>query len=546
MGWPHACDGPFGADLWDLTVASTMRGVSEPAPTGTSYDILPYPGSAVTTTHPAQLCALATLFGMSPAPAERCRALELGCGDGANLVPMAYGLPESDFVGIDLSSRQVEMATSVAREIGLNNVRFEARDIRDLASIDGPFDYIICHGVFSWVPDDVREAILAGCRDLLSPNGMAFISYNALPGWHMRGIIRDMMVYHARHFADPEERATQAKAIIQFMDEASGKIAEASGAPSPFHDFIASEKKALDSRPDYYIVHEFLEAENRAFYLHEFAALVRKYGLQYLADASFSAMLTTNLPAEVGQTIDSISADHLALEQYRDFATNRMFRQSLICRDDVIVTRELNVANLARLFFRLGAPPGPRPWPDDAAPLPGGGSLALAAPVAKAVVAALREAFPAALSHDELRTACRNAGHDEAGDEYFGGVLFTLLAHDAIDIRSSRPALVTVPGDRPRASAVARAMAPRGQSLPNLMHYAVSFDGFTDAFIPFVDGTRDRAALAAVVRELLAHPEMTLQTATGPVKAANLEAPDIDGIVDQLLQGLASFGLLEA
>ncbi|MBE0608678.1 MAG: hypothetical protein IH609_04815 [Dehalococcoidia bacterium] len=125
-------------------------------------------------------------------------------------------------------------------------------------------------------------------------------------------------------------------------------------------------------------------------------------------------------------------------------------------------------------------------------------------------------------------------------------MLYTLLAHDAIDIRSHRPTMVTAAGTHPRASAVARAMAPRGQSLPNLMHYAVSFDGFTDAFVPYVDGTRDRAALGVVVRDLLARPGMVLQTASGPISGSDLEDPDIDAIVERLLEGLASYGILEA
>lgn len=524
-----------------------MPAVSEPAPTAISYNEVPYPGAAVTTTHPAQVGAMARLFGMRPAAAERCRVLELGCGDGANLVPMAYGLPGSEFIGIDLSVRQAETATDLARQLGLTNVRFIAMDIRDIASLVGPFDYIVSHGVFSWVPDDVREAMLAGCRELLGAQGVAFVSYNALPGWHMRGMVRDMMVYHARHFDSPEERAEQARAIVQFVDEASRQIAESSGTTSAFHEHMAFERKLLESRPDYYVIHEFLEGENRAFYLHEFAAMVSNHGLQYLADSSFSSMLSTNLPEDVRHTLETIAPDNLALEQYRDFITNRLFRQSLICREDVQLERRLDVATLTEMYFRLGAPPGPRPWPDDAAQLPGGGSLTLTALAAKAIAGTLREAYPAALSYHELcDSAGKREGVDAGDDEYFGGVLYTLLAHDAIDIRSHRPTMVTAAGTHPRASAVARAMAPRGQSLPNLMHYAVSFDGFTDAFVPYVDGTRDRAELGAVVRDLLARPGMTLQTANGPVSAANLEEPDLEGIVEQLLEGLASYGILEA
>lgn len=536
------------AELWGRQVPARMHGVHAPGEgKGTSYDEIPYPGSAVTTTHPAHVGAIARLFGMAPARPERCRVLELGCGDGANLLPMAHGLPGSEFVGIDLSRKQVDTARVVGREVGLANVRLEAMDIRDAPGLDGPFDYIVCHGVFSWVPAEVREAILDCCRRLLAPQGVAFVSYNALPGWRMRGIVRDLMLFHARHFTEAHERATQARAIVNFAEEASGLIAQSSGRASPFHEYIAAERKLVESRPDYYLLHEFLEDENQAYYLHEFAEMLSGFGLQYLADASFSTMLTMNLPERAGKTIEEISADHLAVEQYRDFVTNRMFRQTLVCRAGVQLNRALSVEPLTEMYFRLGTPPGARPWPEDAAPIPGGGSLAIAAPAAQRMVMALREAFPGVLSFEELRAAAGDEGDQGLPpDEYVGGILFTLLGHDAVDMRWQRPQTATRPGEYPKVSAIARAMAARGGSLPNTMHYAVTFDEFTYAFVPYADGTRDRAALGEVVRELLARPGMTLQSESGPIDASKLEDPDVDGIVDQLLDGLAAFGLLEA
>jgi tRNA G46 methylase TrmB len=67
----------------------------------TAYDEVLYPSYTHNQTHPDRLATIATLFGLTPAPVERCRVLELGCGNGSNLVPMAYGLPGSEFVGID-------------------------------------------------------------------------------------------------------------------------------------------------------------------------------------------------------------------------------------------------------------------------------------------------------------------------------------------------------------------------------------------------------------------------------------------------------------
>src|SRR6476661_8295153 len=123
----------------------------------TPYDELPYPGSAFAQTHPDRLATLATLFGMTPAPVERCRVLELGCGDGGNLIPMAFGLPESRFTGVDLATTAIARGQQLIDQVGLANIRIQNADLMDLDSGFGEYDYIIAHGLYSWVPPQVRE-----------------------------------------------------------------------------------------------------------------------------------------------------------------------------------------------------------------------------------------------------------------------------------------------------------------------------------------------------------------------------------------------------
>ena len=123
--------------------------------------------------------------------------LELGCADGGNLIPMAELLPQSQFIGIDGSTVQITEGRKVVKEFALKNIRLQAMDILEVNLSLGHFDYIICHGVFSWVPVDTQERIFTLCQNHLAPQGVAYISYNTYPGWHMRGMIRDMMLYHA-------------------------------------------------------------------------------------------------------------------------------------------------------------------------------------------------------------------------------------------------------------------------------------------------------------------------------------------------------------
>src|SRR5690349_5278176 len=150
---------------------------------GAAYDETPYVSIAFPETHPDKLCAMARLFGLEAPDPARARVLELGCGDGTNLLPMAQHAPDARFLGIDLSARHVASGQAAIIACGLSNAEIRQQDVLDFGASEGKFDYIIAHGIFSWVPDHVRSQLLAIFRDNLSENGVAFVSYNAFPGW---------------------------------------------------------------------------------------------------------------------------------------------------------------------------------------------------------------------------------------------------------------------------------------------------------------------------------------------------------------------------
>src|SRR3954454_14195896 len=167
------------------------------APQANSYDELPYLAPPVAEPPPARLAPMAPLHGRSPPDPRRCRVLELGCANGANLFPLAVAMPDAQFVGIDLSPRQIANGRATLATLGIGNVTFRAMSLLDIGDDFGRFDYIICHGVFSWVPAEARDKILAIFAANLAPDGIAYLSYNTYPGWHLRGMVRDMLRYHA-------------------------------------------------------------------------------------------------------------------------------------------------------------------------------------------------------------------------------------------------------------------------------------------------------------------------------------------------------------
>ena len=125
----------------------------------TIYNEVLYPSAVYAQTHPDRLAMMATLYGMTPAPVEKCRVLELGCGDGWNLITMAYGLPGSEFFGIDLAGKPIARGNELIAKLGLRNLSLREMDVADAADL-GEFDYIIAHGLYSWVPQHVRERSL--------------------------------------------------------------------------------------------------------------------------------------------------------------------------------------------------------------------------------------------------------------------------------------------------------------------------------------------------------------------------------------------------
>ena len=148
----------------------------------TSYDEVPYESHAFPQSHPDRLAAIGRLFGMNPASVENCRVLELGCASGGNLIPMAYQLPGSEFVGVDNSQREVDLGRKVIADVALPNVRIEHASILDVDASWGTLDYILAHGVYSWVPDHVQDKMLAIASANLTPQGVAYVSNNTYPG----------------------------------------------------------------------------------------------------------------------------------------------------------------------------------------------------------------------------------------------------------------------------------------------------------------------------------------------------------------------------
>ncbi|MFM2343710.1 MAG: hypothetical protein RLZZ210_318, partial [Pseudomonadota bacterium] len=255
---------------------------------------------------------------------SKAKVLELGCASGGNLIPHAYRNPKSEYVGIDLSGVQIKAGQEKIQTLGLKNIKLEQISISDIKESFGKFDYIIVHGVYSWIPENVQQDILRICSENLSPKGLAFISYNTYPGWKVKEVMRDAMMLRGSQHSDPHKKLAHARGMVNFIHEMA--------APnSIMRQLVDSEIDLIRNSAPHYLAHEFLEEYNSPCYFKDFVAKAEQNDLTYVGEAEPHTMFVGNLGQQVAAPLlNECGNSQVMLEQYMDFLKNRPFRQTIL------------------------------------------------------------------------------------------------------------------------------------------------------------------------------------------------------------------------
>ena len=484
-------------------------------PTGSknSYDEVPYSESCFHVSHPDHLAVLALVHGVPAPELERCRVLELGCARGGNLLPMALELPDASFLGVDLSERQIGEARKIAAKLGLSNVDLRAMSLTEIDASFGTFDYIVCHGVYSWVPDEVREKLLAICSENLAPNGLAYVSYNTYPGWHERGMVRDLMLFHSRKATAAAGRIEKARA---FPSQLAGVLMNAS---SPYASVLRKEGELLRGADEAYLFHDYLEVDNQPTYVHEFLTRAGRHGLEFLAEASKPG-LRSGLTEPARQAIASWADDTISREQYLDFVCNRSFRRTVLRRaggSSGVRSRRRRSVERLRVSSALKRVDEAAVVTDDSTvefAQPGdSGSIRTNNPFVKAALQILFEERPAALGFEGLWTKVRERlvesrkplpAPEEEGRESVRAALLQLSLSDLAELHVRPPNPATEVSQRPVSSPLARLQAAKVARVTNLRRRSVDLTDFERAVLLLLDGTRDLDAVTeALVGQVL-------------------------------------------
>jgi SAM-dependent methyltransferase len=441
------------------------------------YDAVRYSNNPYAQTHPERLATVAILHGLAPPDPFRARVLEVGCGAGGNLMAMAAATPGIRATGIDLAAETIAEGQAAIAEIGLSNIELRQGDLRDLVDGSlGEFDYIVAHGVYSWIPPDARDALLATIRASLAPTGVGYVSFNAHPGGYFRRMLRDVGLWHARAHADgdPGEHAAKAQELYKFLAEHRMTSADTYGA------LLEREVPALAEGPIYRLVHDDLSDHWHPVWFAEFAEHAGRHELAYLGEADLYGLRGENLPAGVEPELWQLAGgDRVAFENYTDLLTARHFRQSLLCHAGQSIAIDPVAERTKQLHWavRLHAEP-------------------LEVGLVADIFAELDARRPRTLGFAELQERL-GAGAEELGEALLDGFRRERLIPHAGPLR-----VALEPGERPKVSPLARWQAAHGPAITSLAYTSVRMEEpAARLLITLLDGTRDRAAIRAELRE---------------------------------------------
>lgn len=508
-----------------------------------SYDRLPYPSKFFIQTFPDRLATQATLFGMRPAAVDTCRVLELGCGNGSNLIAQAYLLPEASFVGVDLAKGHIEDAAAEAAELGLTNVEFRQMDVMEMAAAEfGTFDYITAHGLFSWVPDFVRSRVLRLYIELLNENGVGYISYMAYPGAHQREMVQSAMRYASAGISEPGEKVRKATSFLKF-------VAENTSDRGVYEAVFKQELERHRSHAAADVFHDDLSDLNRAFYFHEFASMLAANGLQYLAEAELHAMGSNNLSPDARAFIDSIE-NVIEREQYLDLLRGRIFRQTLFCRDEIGLERKVTPTMMDRFLISSSLRPQSSMLDLTTSKIErfigaNNAAIEIDRPLAKAALTHLSQIWGKAVSFSEL---VRNA-HDLSGSngadlekevEIVRIILLQIaMASNMVELHVHQPKGFTGITAKPRVNRLARRQMLSASNIVTTLGVDMKIeDSVSGKLLELLDGTRTRNAVFDAIGKFI--------RSSHEMEGKKEILANLPEWLDQSLAGLARIGVFEA
>lgn len=470
----------------------------------TSYDQVHYPSAVYRTTTPEHLAAIARLHGLDAADPRSARVLEIAGGDGLNVLAMAAAYPGAQFVSFDLAASAVAHGQSLMAAAGLANVRIETADILDAAvSMEGPFDYVIAHGLYAWVPPHVQRATLQLIDRVLAPNGIVFISYNALPGGHIRLALRDMLLFELDGVDDPEARMDRATAVLTEFGRPRDDDSASQAA-------LRRAARLTLNKNRHTLFHDELGPVYDPKSLQTIAAEAAAHHLAYLTEAQAGGLFH-GFP---GEAVDDRETVRRA--QRRDNDEVSFFHQSLFVRPG---RHPLRVPDPAWLGTLMAGVPDSLRRTGESTFTSSAGDFELGDQVLADFLEKLIQIAPLRLPLAELA-----ASPDHAT------AIFHLIDRGIIEPHSLPFPGALQPGERPMVSSLVRALIAHGVPyLVTLDHRVVQLsEEAPRRLMALMDGTRTADEIAAEAARIGIPPELDVNLGLKQIARAGMLALSAD------------------
>lgn len=310
----------------------------------TIYKELGYKSYPFPFTTPAYLEAYGTLVGLKPPTAKTARVLELGATYGGNIISQAVHNPEATFVGIELSQDQVEKGNKIISDAKLDNVSLLQGDILNFDESLGNFDYIIAHGFYSWISDEMKDKLLDIISHHLADNGIAYVSYNTYPGWHTMEEVRQLMLFANRGHDEltHKEKVLRGKTVGSLV---GAQILNYDNLKERNSKFLGALRSVMQ-KDDYYVGHDHLEPHNDPCYFYQFNDHLKAHNLSYVCDADLTLSMVRTYDDSIADKLEKLAPNSQAdQEQYLDFMLDTTFRKSIICKESAAKDISYDVAN---------------------------------------------------------------------------------------------------------------------------------------------------------------------------------------------------------
>lgn len=476
-----------------------------------AYDVLQYPSLIFPQMHPSRLAAIGRLHGLAAASPKCCRLLEIGCGDGLQLLTLAQAYPQSHFIGVDLSQAAIARGEALRTQLGLSNLQLHAVDVCQWDAADMMFDYVVAHGFFSWVPPPVQDALLMLCQQRLSPAGIAYISYNALPGCQLRRLMWGMLGQHTAGIHEPEQKIAQAREFLMWL----GTSVSTRG---PYADVVRHEAQDLLNKTESSVFyHDDLAEWNQPYSITEFAARVQPYGLRFLAEADYHDSSTTAFSeATIASLAELAAGDVIRHEQYLDYLKGRRFRQTLLCRADATLQRAAQVDAVAPLHV-VGQLQEDASFPDSELGKEhpdwkrfhsrNGAAMIIDNAGVASALSTIGHAYPLPMNVATLHAQQPDGlSPPAAAQEHLAHCCTALLAafrNGLVTLHCDPPTFAATAGERPRLNRLSRLQLEQGHDmLASLRPSLIRLDSpLAQELARLLDGQRDRAALLQALAE---------------------------------------------